>query len=125
METVVSPDKTKKTVLVVDDEPHVRSFVRIVLSRQGYEVLEAEDGVEALEVVEQHADEIEFLVTDVKMPRMDGITLGERIGAGYPAIPVLYMSAYIPSAPKGVPSRRFLTKPFRPDALVNCIRSLS
>ncbi|HEY1205695.1 MAG: response regulator [Bryobacteraceae bacterium] len=114
----------KKTrVLVVDDEPDVRSFVRTVLVRQGYEVLEAEDGLAAYELVERLSGEIELLVTDVKMPRMDGITLGQKVSTGYPEIGVLYISAYISEAPGR--GRRFLPKPFRPDALVDCIRSLS
>ena len=115
----------KKTVLVVDDEPDVRSFVRTVLVRHGYEVLEAEDGQAAYELVERLSGGIELLVTDVKMPRMDGITLGQKVSTGYPAIGVLYISAYISEAPTRGRGRHFLPKPFRPDALVECTRSLS
>ena len=115
----------KKTVLVVDDEPDVRSFVRAVLVRQGYEVLEAEDGLAAYELLERLSGGIELLVTDVKMPRMDGITLGKKVSSGYPEIEVLYISAYNSEAPTRGRGRRFLPKPFRPDALVECIRSLT
>jgi two-component system cell cycle sensor histidine kinase/response regulator CckA len=115
----------KKTVLVVDDEPDVRSFVRTVLARHGYEVLEAEDGLAAYELVERLPGGIELLVTDVKMPRMDGITLGQKVSSGHPEIGVLYISAYISEAPTHNAGRRFLPKPFRPDALVECVRSLS
>ena len=115
----------KKTVLVVDDEPDVRSFVRTVLLRDGYEVLEAEDGLAAYELVERLSGGIDLLVTDVKMPRMDGITLGKKVGTGYPDIGVLYISAYLSEAATQGAGRRFLPKPFRPDALVECVRSLS
>jgi two-component system, cell cycle sensor histidine kinase and response regulator CckA len=115
----------KKTVLVVDDEPGVRTFVHSVLARHGYNVLEAEDGLAAYELVEQLSGKIELLVTDVKMPRMDGITLGEKVSTGYPGIGVLYISAYISEAPARGAGRRFLPKPFRPDALVECVRSMS
>ena len=115
----------KKTVLVVDDEADVRSFVHSVLARHGYDVLEAEDGLAAYELVEQLSGRIELLVTDVTMPRRDGITLGEKIGIGYPDIGVLYISAYISDSPTRGSSRRFLPKPFRPDALVECVRSMS
>ncbi len=116
--------RRKKTVLVVDDEADVRSFVRTVLVRNGYEVLEAEDGVAAYELVERLSGGIKLLVTDVKMPRMDGITLGEKVGAGYPEIGVLYISAYVPDAPTRGAGRRFLPKPFRPEALVECVRTM-
>ncbi len=115
----------KKTVLVVDDEPDVRTFVHSVLARHGYDVLEAEDGLAAYELLEQLSGRIELLVTDVKMPRMDGITLGEKVGTGYPDIGVLYISAYLSEAPTRGAARRFLPKPFRPDALVECVRSMS
>ena len=115
----------KKTVLVVDDEADVRAFVRTVLARHGYEVLEAEDGLAALEVVQQLSGKIELLVTDVKMPRMDGITLGQKVSTGYPGIEVLYISAYVSESPTRGVGRHFLPKPFRPDALVSCVRNLS
>jgi two-component system cell cycle sensor histidine kinase/response regulator CckA len=121
---MVSADR-KKTVLVVDDEEGVRSFVHSVLARHGYDVLEAEDGLAAYELLERLAGRIELLVTDVKMPRMDGITLGEKVATGYPDIGVLYISAYISETPTRGAGRRFLPKPFRPDALVECVRSLS
>jgi CheY-like chemotaxis protein len=115
----------KKTVLVVDDEPDVRAFVHSVLARQGYNVLEAEDGLAAYELLQRLSGKIELLVTDVKMPRMDGITLGEKVSAGYPGIGVLYISAFISDSPTRGAGRRFLPKPFRPDALVACVRSMA
>src|SRR6202142_2808806 len=117
--------ENKKTVLVVDDEPNIRSFVHSVLARQGYDVLEAEDGLAAYELLERLSGGIELLVTDVKMPRMDGITLGKKVSAGYPKIGVLYISAFISEGPTPGAGRRFLPKPFRPDALVECVRSMS
>ncbi len=78
----------------------------------------------AYELVERLSGGIKLLVTDVKMPRMDGITLGEKVGAGYPEIGVLYISAYVPDAPTRGAGRRFLPKPFRPEALVECVRTM-
>jgi CheY-like chemotaxis protein len=79
----------------------------------------------AYELLERLSGGIELLVTDVKMPRMDGITLGQKVSAGYPKIGVLYISAYISEGPTQGAGRRFLPKPFRPDALVECVRSMS
>jgi CheY-like chemotaxis protein len=114
----------KNTVLVVDDDAEVREYVRTVLLRQGYEVLEAEDGVQAYELLRRLSGGIQLLVTDVEMPRMDGITLGHKVSADYPNIEVLYISGFVTKPPKHVPSSHFLLKPFRPDVLVRHARSL-
>jgi len=114
----------KNTVLVVDDEADVREFVRTVLLRQGYEVLEATDGVEAFDLVQRRSGEIQLLVTDVQMPRMDGIALGQKVSDDYPNVEVLYISGFVSKPPKHVPSSHFLVKPFRPDVLVRHVRSL-
>jgi len=118
------PAVRKTTVLVVDDETDVREFVRDVLLRQGYEVLEAKDGLEAYELLQRLSGGIRLLVTDVQMPRMDGITLGHKVSADYPSIEVLYVSGFVWKPPKHVPSLHFLPKPFRPDVLVRQVRSL-
>lgn len=114
----------KKTALVVDDEPQVCAFVRTILLREGYEVLEAEDGLAAHELLQRLSGGIQLLVADVQMPRMDGITLGLKVSADYPKVVVLYISGFISEPPKHIPSRRFLPKPFAADALVRCIRRL-
>jgi CheY-like chemotaxis protein len=114
----------KKTVLVADDEPTVRGFVRAILLRQGYEVLEAEDGVAAYELLQRHRDGIDALLADVQMPRMDGITLGQKVSAEYPRIKVLYISGYIADPPKHIPSRHFLPKPFAAETLVKFVKRL-
>ena len=116
------PAVEKAPVLVVDDEPNVREFVRNVLLRQGYEVLEAKDGVEAYELIERLSGGIQLLVTDVQMPRMDGLTLGKKLSADYPNIGVLYISGFLWKPPRHSPKLHFLPKPFLPDALVRCVR---
>jgi CheY-like chemotaxis protein len=65
----------KGRILLVDDEPQVRSFVKAFLQSARFEVVEANDGVEAVEIVESGGEPFDILVTDVKMPRMDGTTL--------------------------------------------------
>lgn len=107
-------------VLVVDDEPRIRNFVAAILMRYGFEVLQAEDGQAAYELLKRFP--VQVVVTDIQMPRMDGLALGEKISAEYPNVNVVYMSAY--TSPENVPARRFLSKPFNPDALVLCVRRL-
>jgi DNA-binding NtrC family response regulator len=78
-------------ILVVDDEPQIRCLLRSLLSREGYQVTEAGDGMEALTLCEQGSS-FDLLLTDIVMPRMDGLQLSERISSLIPAVRVLYMS---------------------------------
>src|SRR5947207_5895555 len=82
---------TVQTVLLADDEDLVRGFVRTVLERSGYCVLEAPGGDEALELCEQYEGPIDLLVTDVVMPRMNGRELAERVRDMRPGTKVLYV----------------------------------
>jgi two-component system cell cycle sensor histidine kinase/response regulator CckA len=83
-----------ETILLADDEETIRSFVRITLSREGFQVIEAFDGVNALEQVAERGAPIDLLVTDIRMPRMDGIALARSVTDAYPQTPVLYISGY-------------------------------
>src|SRR5262245_52796557 len=85
---------TGQTVLLADDEDLVRGFVRLVLERQGYCVLEAPGGDEALALCEQFEGPIHLLVTDVVMPRMNGRELAKRVRDMRPETKVLYVSGF-------------------------------
>jgi two-component system cell cycle sensor histidine kinase/response regulator CckA len=112
------------TVLLVEDEPLVRDLVARTLRRQGYDVLEASDGVEALEVADSCA-ELELVVTDLVMPRMSGYELAERLRSSRPAASVIVMSGY--AGEGAVPNRSvpegavLLEKPFTPSVLLQSI----
>nr|HML42834.1 response regulator [Hyphomicrobium zavarzinii] len=81
-------------VLLVEDEDVVRSFAVRALKRQGYEVLEASTGVEALELMEQHEDQIDLVVSDVVMPEMDGPTLLKELRKKNPHLKIIFVSGY-------------------------------
>jgi PAS domain S-box-containing protein len=83
-----------ETILLVEDEEAVRGLVSSMLQSQGYRVLEAEHAARALEVFEQHEQEIQLLLTDVIMPRMSGHELAGRLRTKSPALKVVYMSGY-------------------------------
>lgn len=83
-----------EVVLVVEDQPGVRSVVRSALERAGYGVLEAENGEAALAIFGREGKGIDLVITDVVMPRMGGRILAERLRERRPGIPILFMSGY-------------------------------
>src|SRR5260370_20353798 len=84
--------RTSLVVLLADDELVVRSLAQSILTRAGYRVLNAVDGEHALEVSRGYAGPIDVLLTDVKMPKMDGMELSAHIAKERPGIKILFMS---------------------------------
>ena len=117
-----------ETILLVEDEPVVRGLVLEILTRQGYEVLEAQDAATARVLCERHAGTINLLLTDVVMPRMNGRELAEALHGQRPSMRVLYMSGYTDDAVvlHGLlqEGANFLEKPFRPDSLARKVREI-
>lgn len=100
-----------RRVLIVDDEPLIRLLVADDIEEAGGSTVEAGDGAEAVALLEQGLD-VDALITDIRMPRMDGWTLAERARALRPDLPVLYVTGYSDVIPRPVPSARVLSKPF-------------
>lgn len=86
--------KGKEGILVAEDSKEVREFIVRVLKELGYNIYEASDGVEALEVLRNVGKEIDLVLTDVMMPNMRGDRLAEKINESYPEIKILFMSGY-------------------------------
>jgi CheY-like chemotaxis protein len=124
------PPAGGETVLLVEDEASVRNVVAQVLRGQGYTVLEAANGEEALRVAREHTGkEIDLLLTDVVMPRMGGEALAERLTDERPGVKVLFVSGYTDNAIShhhGVldPGVAFLQKPFSPATLAHKVREV-
>ncbi|MGH7164566.1 MAG: ATP-binding protein [Nitrospiraceae bacterium] len=112
-----------ETVLLVEDEEMVRSFVRHILQQQGYQVLTATNGEEGLQISKGYQGRIDILLTDVVMPGMSGREMADRLTAQRPGLKVLFMSGYTESAivHHGVmdPGVAFLPKPFTGDTLAH------
>jgi two-component system cell cycle sensor histidine kinase/response regulator CckA len=117
-----------ETILLVEDALRVRAVVREILEMNGYHVLEARHGAEALEISERHQGPIHIMVTDVVMPQMSGRELAQRLAPVRPDMKVLYMSGYTDDAivRHGVlgAGMAFLSKPFTPDALAVKVREV-
>jgi two-component system cell cycle sensor histidine kinase/response regulator CckA len=116
------------TILVAEDDPTVRMLIKTALQTQGYAVLEANDGFEALDLWERHGSDVDLLMTDMCMPRMGGRELVTRVRERSPDLPLVVASSFVdegfadrPQYPAGV---HLLPKPFRPDALGQLVRRI-
>ena len=116
-----------ETILLAEDDPPIRSLISRILQGQGYQLLEARNGHEALSLAATYRGPIELLVTDIVMPHMDGFTLGERLVESHPETLVLFLSG---QADQSVAVRgglkeagqAFLLKPFSRAHLLRAIR---
>lgn len=121
----LSDDQPRPAVLVVDDEPSLLDSVAQTLRRSGYEVHVASNGAEALEVAS--AATFGLLVTDLVMPRMDGVTLAERLRLMRPELPVLFITGHVAvDLSRRLPEdATVLRKPFRALDLVSSVARLA
>jgi CheY-like chemotaxis protein len=116
-----------ETVLLVEDEEAVRDLAAFVLGEQGYTVLTAADGDEAMTVARRHPGRIALLLSDVVMPRMGGSELARCLRAREPSLHVLLMSGYTDEEHVGAFSQGefpFIAKPFSPLALLRRVRDI-
>jgi len=118
----------RETVLVVEDQEDVRDLALEFLRSQGYAVLQASNGMEALEIAGRHRGRIDLLMTDVIMPGITGRELAQRLAVSRPETRVLYVSGYTEEAigQHGVlePGTEFLAKPFSRNALARKLREI-
>jgi len=127
VKTKSAQKRASETVLLVEDEESVRQLVRELLEAQGYKILEAQDGQQALSIADTHPD-IDLLITDVVMPGMSGRELSARLCASHPHTKLLYLSGYTEDAivHEGVldPGTAFLQKPFTLQTLSRKVRDV-
>lgn len=122
------PQRGTETILVVEDEPSVRTLIRDELRKLGYRVLEAKSGIEACLLATQQAGSLQLLLTDVVMPGMGGRELARHLSAITPDLRTLFMSGYtddvgiMAGQEEGMTS--FLQKPFTPEVLAHAVRTL-
>ena len=107
-----------KKSLVVDDDPSVRKFIKAVLQNNGFQISEAENGVQALELLRKLSGAVDLLVSDIKMPLMDGIALACSVRNEFPAIPIILVSGYTAAGHAPCADYEFLQKPFFPATLL-------
>ncbi|HJT90042.1 MAG TPA: response regulator [Bryobacteraceae bacterium] len=109
-------------VLIVDDERAIREFVRGVLEREGYEVIEAGGSAEALGILaEKSAD---LLLTDVVMPDMNGLELAAQVHKLYPQLPVVFMTGFAEEYRDVLTGTVCLPKPFKVGELLSIVENV-
>ena len=116
-----------ETILLVEDEPKVLAVSTRALTRLGYKVLAAADGRQALALCERHSDDIDLVLTDMRMPGgMNGLVLAEQLRAHKPSLKVIIMSGYnsemVTGSPAGSVDFTYLAKPFELEVLAETLR---
>jgi two-component system cell cycle sensor histidine kinase/response regulator CckA len=123
-----NPSPRGKTILLAEDDDQVRAMIRLVLAQQGYHVLDAADGRQALRLATEHTGPIHLLVTDVVMRGMSGPELAHSLEESHPDLKTLYMSGYPyeAMAKHGVaaPGAAALQKPFSSMDLARKVRQV-
>jgi two-component system cell cycle sensor histidine kinase/response regulator CckA len=108
------------TSLVVDDDPSVRQYVSRVLQRENFRTLEAENGADALQIVQDLEGSVDLIVSDIQMPNGDGLSLAKAVKKWFPSVPVILVSGNA----KPDFAFEFVRKPFLPATLMNVVRKL-
>jgi DNA-binding NtrC family response regulator len=116
-----------KPLLIVDDEPQIRSLLKRLFSRKGYEIIEAPNGQSALSTLREMNGNIAALITDVEMTGMSGLELAKTVQSEFPTIPILVLFAD-PTAEgelkQSTPGIVFVPKPFDLAMLIQTLRNL-
>jgi two-component system, cell cycle sensor histidine kinase and response regulator CckA len=128
IQSVGQPRRGTETILLVEDEPSVRTLARDELRKLGYRILEAKNGVEACLLATQQAGSFQLLLTDVVMPGMGGRELAQHLSVIKPDLRTLFISGYMDDvgimAGQEEGTSSFLQKPFTPEVLAQSIRDL-
>jgi len=126
--TTAVPDTLRPLILLAEDEAALRRLLARLLALNGFDVMEAGDGAEALQLIAARKRFPDLLITDVVMPRMGGLELAVELRLTCPLLPVLFISGYADSVFLGSEELRngtfFLSKPFPPDTLINQVRQM-
>lgn len=117
------PVPASETILLVEDEPAVRTLFSQALQQAGYTILEARNGQEALEVFDRIGGNLDLVLTDIRMPLIGGTELAARLLVRRPNLRVLFISGYAAKVEIG-PNAALLQKPFVRADLLRAVRSL-
>jgi len=117
-----------KKILIVDDSRTIRQQVSFTLTKGGYNVIEAEDGLQGIEMLKSHGDTA-MVISDVNMPNMNGLEMVEKIKADGMTVPVIMLTtegaADLIERAKKAGAKGWLVKPFKPEQLVAAVTKIA
>jgi two-component system, cell cycle sensor histidine kinase and response regulator CckA len=114
----------RKTILVVDDEDYLRDFLDKLLQYEGYNVILAKNGKEAVEIYKANPDSIDLILMDVTMPLQDGISAHKELTVFDLGVKILLMSGYAQHSLEGLEHLHFIRKPMFPESLFSAIKQI-
>lgn len=118
---LVKHDASGHLVLIVDDDLRIRRYIKTILQSADVQVLEASDGLEALEMFRACTSRIDLVITDIRMPRMTGTDLAKSLRSNCPTIPLIFVSGEPTPVDMVDPDKGifFIEKPFGPKMLLD------
>jgi len=125
---VIELPRGEELILLVEDEAELRILAGMILKKQGYKIIEAENGLEALDLCKELEKPVDLVITDVIMPNLGGPALIKQLKSRWSDFKVLFMSGYTANEIEnsGLPNTKipFLQKPFKPDDLIGKVRNV-
>jgi DNA-binding response OmpR family regulator len=121
---MLDPAHAPYTILVVEDDPELRTMLEILFEARGYQMLIAEDGRAGWEMAKAHQGPIDLLLSDIVMPHMTGVELARRISTARSETKILLVSAYHQSVLAIDKNWNFVPKPYAPNVLIGKVEEL-
>jgi two-component system cell cycle sensor histidine kinase/response regulator CckA len=109
--------------LVLDDEAPIRKLIRTILSQEEFQTLEGENGARGMEILRE-IQEVDLIISDVRMPEMDGVVFAHRVRQSYPGIPIILISGCADGELSDV-CDEFIEKPFSATVLLDAVKRLT
>jgi DNA-binding response OmpR family regulator len=121
---MVTQPKPAPVILLVDDEEGIRNLLRVALQREGYGVLEADNGSEAFALFDKYKREIALFPTDVVMPEIGGFELARQVVTKRPEVPIAFISAFCGTIPNDLNRYHYIPKPFLSDEIIGRVAEI-
>ena len=111
------------TSLVLDDEPSIRKLIRSILAIEHIQTIEAENGARGLEIMRESGSTVDLIISDIRMPDVDGISFARSVRQTHPRVPIILVSGYL-EGEKAPDCDGFVEKPFRVGTLLDVVRGV-
>jgi two-component system cell cycle sensor histidine kinase/response regulator CckA len=110
-----------RTSLVLDDEPAIRNLITTILRHEDFRIVEAENGARGLEIMQEMGEQIDLIISDIRMPEVDGVAFARSVRRLHPRVPIILMSGYT-ECEATLDFDGFVEKPFAVRKLLEVVR---